>query len=239
MYKYLFAFSFLVLFACGNEKSNQTAKSEKEHAHHKHGHKKGNKHRHGDANEHMHQSSVEDLIQRFESPERDEYQQPEKVIQYLGDLNGKSMMDIGAGSGYFSVKLAEKGAHVIAADVDEEFQNYLKERIEKNKLENIELRKIEYDSPMLADQEVDIVFMVNVYHHIENRKDYFTKVKTGTKETGELVIVDFFKKEAPIGPPVDHKISKEQVIEELKEAGYSSFETEVDLLPYQYIIRAK
>ncbi|MGB5320444.1 MAG: hypothetical protein WBN25_15500, partial [Eudoraea sp.] len=54
------------------------------------------------ANEQMHQSSTEDLIKRFESPERDAYQKPEKVLEYLGDLNNKSVIDIGAGSGYFS-----------------------------------------------------------------------------------------------------------------------------------------
>ncbi|WP_276389338.1 class I SAM-dependent methyltransferase [Eudoraea chungangensis] len=191
------------------------------------------------ANEFMHQSSTEDLIKRFESAERDAYQKPEVVLQYLGDLNNKKIMDIGAGSGYFSVKLAEKGAKVIAADVSDEFQSALKERIEKNKLKNIEIRKIPFDSPGLSDQEVDMVLIVNTYHHIEDRSAYFIKVKNGIKETGELVVIDFFKSSLPVGPPTDHKISIDVVIAELKEAGYTSFELTVDLLPYQYIIKAK
>jgi cyclopropane fatty-acyl-phospholipid synthase-like methyltransferase len=191
------------------------------------------------ANEHMHQSSVEDLIQRFESPERDAYQQPEKVLDYLGDLENKRIMDIGAGSGYFSVKLAEKGAQVIAADVSDEFQSMLKQRIEENNLENIELRKIPYDDPNLTDGEVDMVLIVNTYHHIENRVNYFSKVKAGTKQEGELVIIDFFKTDIPVGPPTDHKIAREIVIAELKEAGYTNIVANVDVLPYQYIIKAK
>lgn len=191
------------------------------------------------SNEHMHQSSTEDLIMRFESPERDSYQQPEKVLKYLGKIEDKSIMDIGAGSGYFSVKLAEQGARVIAADVSEEFQAALKKRIEENNLKNIELRKIPFDSPNLALEEVDMALIVNTYHHIENRSEYFSKVKNGTKAKGELVIIDFFKTDVPVGPPQDHKISIDEVIAELKKAGYIHFEVNVDLLPYQYIIKAK
>ena len=196
-------------------------------------------HKKGGANEYMHKSSMEQLIKRFESPERDAYQKPEKVLTYLGDISGKLIMDIGAGTGYFSVKLAEKGAKVIAADVNDDFQQFLKKRIKENKLQNIELRKIPYQSPKLKDKEVDMVLVVNTYHHIENRTDYFKKVKKGINEKGELIIIDFFKKETPVGPPSHHKIALDVVIAELKKAGFTQFEKEVKLLPYQFIIRAK
>jgi 2-polyprenyl-3-methyl-5-hydroxy-6-metoxy-1,4-benzoquinol methylase len=194
---------------------------------------------HGPANEHMRQSSVADLIRRFESPERDAYQQPQKVLEYLGDLQGKTIVDIGAGSGYFSVKLAEKGGLVIAADVDDEFQEFLSRRIRENKLSNIETRKIPYDAPGLAKGEADMVLMVNAYHHIENRPQYFAKVREGTTPDGELVIIDYFKYEIPVGPPVNHKVSMDVVVNELKKAGYTTFDINVDLLEFQYVLRAK
>jgi len=200
---------------------------------HHHHHKDSTK----TANEYMHKSSIEELIQRFEAPERDAYQKPEKVLNYLGNIKGKKIMDIGAGTGYFSVRLAQKGAKVIAADVNEDFQAYLKKRIEQSNIQNIELRKIPYNSPNLADKEVDMVFMVNTYHHIENRVDYFSKVRKGSKE---LLVIDFFKvADAPVGPPVDHKMSVDEVVSELKKAGYTDFEVNVSTLPYQYIIKAK
>ncbi len=230
-----FIFSFFFLVACNSQKDN--AKDKEKHTVHKH--EQGKEVSRGSANEHMHQSSVDDLIKRFESPERDAYQQPEKVMAYLGDIEGQTIIDIGAGSGYFSVKLAEKGAYVIAADVDDEFQEFLNNRIEKNDLMNIETRKIPYDGPGLKEHEVDKVVLVNTYHHIENRPDYFSKVKTGTKPDGELVIIDFFKAEISVGPPLDHKVAIDQVIQELKKAKYTSFNVNVELLPYQYIIRAK
>ena len=206
-----------------------------------HGHHHAQDHAPGKANTYMHQASVDELVQRFESPERDAYQQPQKVLEYLGELNGKKVMDLGAGSGYFTVKLARAGAQVIAADVDEEFQAYIRERIQQEQLDSlgIELRKIPYDDPQLASQEVDMVLIVNTYHHIEDRIPYFSKVRAGIQEGGELVIIDYFKKELPAGPPIDHKIAATAVMEELAQAGFSQMELNEDLLAYQYLIRAK
>ena len=195
----------------------------------------------GGANEYMHQSSIDRLIERFESDERNAYQKPDEVIKFLGDIKGKKIMDIGAGSGYFSVPLAEAGAKVIAADVDDEFQAYIKKRIEENGLEElgIELRKLPYDSPSLEAAEVDMVFIVNTYHHIEDRVPYFKQVLNGIAEGGELVIIDYYKHEIPVGPPHDHKIAKDVVVKELKEAGFTEIEENTELLEYQYILRAK
>ncbi|MEX1189564.1 MAG: methyltransferase domain-containing protein [Bacteroidia bacterium] len=208
-----------------------------QHHGHNHGSKKDSVKK--SSNEYMNQSTLDELVQRFEAPERDAYQQPEKVLSFLGNLKNKRIIDIGAGSGYFSIKLAKAGASVIAADVSDEFQEYLKRKIEKEKIENIELRKIPYDDPALSNQEVDIAFIVNTYHHIENRVEYFKKVKSGIKSEGELVIIDFFKTEIHVGPPVEHKISIDQVIAELKAAGFRDFSVNVSLLEFQYIIQAK
>lgn len=234
----LFMATMLMVFTACKEQNKQSdnhnseQNTEHDGKHHSKDHSKT-------ANEYMHQSNTEDLINRFESPERDAYQKPELVLEYLGDLGGKKIMDIGAGSGYFSVKLAEKGANVIAADVSVEFQTALKKRIEDNKLDNIELRKIPYDSPNLVDGEVDMVLIVNTYHHIENRIDYFKKVKRGIETGGELVVIDYFNRELPVGPPVNHKVSLETVKKELAAAGYTQLDVNTELLQYQFIVRAK
>ncbi len=236
MKKTAFILTFFICLACNTNHRGTPTDQVKENNHKHHEDKEP---KHGSANEHMHLSSVKDLIVRFESPERDAYQQPQKVLENLGNLQGKTIMDIGAGSGYFSVKLAEKGATVIAADVDDEFQEYLQNRIDKNNLKNIETRKIPYDAPGLREEEADMVLIVNTYHHIESRPTYFAKVKKGTKSNGALVIIDFFKTDIPVGPPLNHKLPIDEVVNELKKAGYTSFNVNVDLLPYQYIIKAK
>lgn len=216
-----------MLFSCQDKKHSKNEQ---------HNHHKGN-----EINKHMHKTPVNELIKRFESPERDAYQQPEKVLEYIGDVKGLKILDIGAGSGYFSVRLAKKGALMIAGDVDDEFLNYMKNRMLKEKIDSIsmEVRKLPYENPALKKQEVDKVLIVNTYHHIENRVGYFTKVFNGLKENGELIVIDFFKRELPIGPKSDHKFSKEEVVSELKKAGFTNFEVNDELLEMQYIIRAK
>lgn len=232
------AFILIVLLGLGCQNENRETHAVQTHKD-EHEHNTDSQSKRDDVNKHMHQSSVNDLIEQFESPERDTYQKPEEVLDYLGDINNKTIIDIGAGSGYFSVKLAKQGANVIAADVNDEFLKSLQDRVEKNNLQNIEVRKIPYDSPNLKNEEVDIVFIVNTYHHIDNRVAYFEEVKKGTKDNGVLILIDFFKTAVPVGPSVNHKLSIDEVVTELKKAGYTAFDIDVDLLPYQYIIKAK
>jgi cyclopropane fatty-acyl-phospholipid synthase-like methyltransferase len=211
---------------------------------HKHNEEHAHQHGHNEANQHMHKHDVKDLAKSFDNPERAAWQKPDEVIALFGDLKGKKIMDIGAGSGYFSFRLAEKGADVIAADVNDDFQEFIsKKKKELNYSDNqVQTRKVPFDSPNLEEAEVDGVIIVNTYHHIEDRTAYFSKVLTGLKKDGVLMVVDFFKKEfkedVP-GPPIEMKLAKEQVISELEKAGFSSFETNTSLLKYQYIILAK
>lgn len=239
----------LLSVACGNHSHKDNHEHDHHHQgaeghkhHHHHGEADGHDHHHhGDANEHMHQTSFEELVERFEGKERDEYQKPEEVVRLLGDLKGKKIIDIGAGTGYFSFPMAKAGATVLAADVDDRFLNYMKEKKAKLKMtdEQILLKKVPYNSPDLKEGEVDKAIIVNTYHHIEQRAAYFSKVKKGLKPGGELIVIDFFKKETPFGPPVKMKLSEEQVIKELKAAGFKEFDINAKLLPYQYIVRAK
>jgi cyclopropane fatty-acyl-phospholipid synthase-like methyltransferase len=184
------------------------------------------------------------MAARFEDESRAEWQKPYEVIALLGDIRSKTVMDIGAGTGYFSVKLVEKGANVIAADVDDRFQDYLAQRKAELKLsdQQLELRKVAYDSPELRAGEVHAVVIVNTYHHVEKRVDYFKKVLDGLESGGKLMVVDFqkkeFKKQVP-GPPMHMRLDHQQVIAELKDAGYVDITLDESLLEFQYIIIAK
>lgn len=202
--------------------------------------KSSHEHHHGKANEYMHQKSLDDLVKEFEDPQRDVWQKPDTVIKLLGDLKGKNIMDIGSGTGYFSFRLYDAGAHVICADVDDEFLNYIRKKIkDKNADTNrISTRKLQFDDPLLQKEEVDRVIIVNTYHHIENRPAYFSKVFQGLKTDGKLIVIDFKKRELPKGPPVKMKLTEKEVESELKKAGFKTFQTDTVTLPYQYLIIA-
>lgn len=224
-YFVMLSFSFiLLLFSCHRHKDHQ--------------------HTENHVNQHMHQRSFDDLAKGLEDKEREEWQKPGDVIALLGDISGKTIMDIGAGTGYFSFRMAEKGAHVIAADVSDEFQDFIEHKKKELRYtdEQLELRKVPFDSPDLKKMETDAVLIVNTYHHIEGRIEYFNKVLEGLKKEGVLMVVDFKKQEfdeAPPGPPIRMKIKAEQVVEELREAGFNTFDINASLLKYQYIILAK
>jgi ubiquinone/menaquinone biosynthesis C-methylase UbiE len=135
--------------------------------------------------------------------------------------------------------MSARGAHVIAADVDERFLNYIEEKKIKIGDSLVTLRKTEYDDPLLEDEEVDHVIIVNTYHHIEDRISYFKKMTNGLKEDGLLMVVDYKKKETAHGPPEAHRMPLTTVIIELKKVGYYNFKIYEDMLEDQYIILAQ
>jgi ubiquinone/menaquinone biosynthesis C-methylase UbiE len=196
-------------------------------------------HQHNDANEYMNQSKFEKLVERFESPERTQWQKPDKVINFFGKLSNKTILDIGAGTGYFVFRLAPLAKSVIAADIDERFLNFIQKKNEQLQFKNLSIRKAEHEKPPLNENEVDLVFSVNVYHHLDNRVGYFTELYEKMKKGGEIVIIDFKKGDLPQGPPDAMKVSEMQVVEELSKVGFKKVKIDTKTLPYQYMIKMK
>ncbi|MFN3315536.1 MAG: class I SAM-dependent methyltransferase, partial [Raineya sp.] len=190
------------------------------------------KHHHGEANEHMNKNKFETLVERFENPERKQWQKPDEVIKFLGKLKGKTVVDIGAGTGYFAFRLAPLAKTVIAADVDERFLEYIQKKNEQLQYKNLLTRKAEYNQAPVQENEADLVFSVNVYHHIENRIAYFSELYKKMKKGSELVIVDFKKGDLPHGPPDNMKIGETQVADELGKAGFKKVKVNTQTLPY-------
>jgi len=194
---------------------------------------------HGHANRHMHSHKFDDLVKRFESPDRDKWQKPDKVIDAMGSLTGKTVAEIGSGTGYFTFRLAQKSEKVLAADVDERFLDHIRKRKQQHPeiAGKIETLKIPYSSPDLPENKFDKVLIVNTYHHINDRVKYFTVLNKKMHKTAELYIVDF-KKGTPVGPPDKMKLDAAEITAELAKAGFSKITTDSRTLGYQYIIRA-
>ena len=187
----------------------------------------------------MNKRSFEDLVNRFENEERAKIQKPNEVIALLGDIRGKKIMDIGAGTGYFSFRMTAKGASVIGADVDDRFLNYMNEKKQRLNDNLFVTRKVEYDDPLLKETETDHVIIVNTYHHIDDRAIYFAKVLKGIKKGGTLMVVDFKKNSGGEGPPKRYRVAVDKVSKELTEAGFSKITVNNELLDKSYVIIAE
>jgi ubiquinone/menaquinone biosynthesis C-methylase UbiE len=192
------------------------------------------------ANEYMHRSSHESLARAFDSSERDSWQRPDTVISYLGDMTGKTIVDLGSGSGYFTFRLLATGAYVVAADVDSEFLAIIEQKRQQFDIDEKQLSMVHIQEEQLNIEKgsADIIFLVNVYHHINDRINYFLQANEVLKVGGKIIIIDFYKESLPVGPPKNHKISWDVVMQELKQAGYSNITLNTGLLKYQYLIEA-
>ena len=182
------------------------------------------------------------LVRKYEDPSRTEWQNPELVLEKLGNLDGKTVADLGAGSGYFTFRMAQTAEKIIAIDIDPRFLSYIEERkkeFPENLADKIVSRLTAEDNPSLQKNEVDVVLLVNTFHYIQNRSEYFKKVKNGLKNNGFLVIVDVKNPNAPLGPPEDLIVGLEIAFAELREAGFREFSIDENSLEYQYIMIAR
>lgn len=193
----------------------------------------------GHAPDHMEHSfaDAERYAKSFDDPARDAWQMPDRVVAALGLKAGQSVADIGAGTGYFSVRLAKSAAKpkVFAVDIEENMVEYIRHRAMREGLSNITAVKAGADRTNLPEP-VDAVLIVDTYHHIPNRVAYFTALKSLLKPGARLAIVDF-KKDAPgEGPPKEFRFTPEQISAELAQAGFA-LQAQHDFLPRQmYLI---
>jgi cyclopropane fatty-acyl-phospholipid synthase-like methyltransferase len=173
--------------------------------------------------------------QVFDDPKRDEWQKPHEVMGALGLPQDATVADIGAGTGYFAVRLAHQlpGGRVYAVDVETEMVKHLAMRAARQGLANVIAVRGSPGDPRLPGK-VDLALLVDTYHHIEDREAYFTRLRTMLKPEGRVVVIDF-KPEAPVGPPKETRLSAAAVKAELDRAGFLVTE-EFGFLPYQYFL---
>lgn len=220
-----------------------------EHAHegqHAHGDKHAHEGQHAHGDKHAEQGhghhrfdDAEAWAKHFDSPERDAWQKPDSVLAFMGLAPDTTVADLGAGTGYFAMRFAAavpKGS-VFANDIEPDMVRYLTERAEKDGLSNVTAVQGTAAAPALP-QPVDVAFMCNVYHHIEDRPAYFAKVREQLREGGRLVIVDFRKDAAEDvpGPPPAMRVSQEQLVAEMQAAGWTLARSDRDALTHQYIV---
>jgi ubiquinone/menaquinone biosynthesis C-methylase UbiE len=171
----------------------------------------------------------------FDDPARDAWQIPDRVIDALGLKPGQAVADIGAGTGYFTVRLARSAAAptVYAVDIEEKMVQYLRGRAAKEGLESVIAVQASADRTNLP-APVDVVLIVNTYHHIPNRVAYFRELRKSMTPSARLAIVDF-RKGVPGGPPDHFRFTAEQITSELTKAGFA-LQAQHDFLPRQLFL---
>lgn len=182
-------------------------------------------------------TNPEAYIKALEDPERDKYQKPHEVMTALDVKDGEIIADIGAGSGYFSLRLARHvgtSGHVYAVDVSPDMTRHLNERIAGAKLLNISTILAKPDDPLLP-QPVNRFLIVDVWHHIADQPAYLAMMKKSLKPGGQVVMIDFKKEEIPVGPPITMKIAREDLIAQMQANGFTLVK-EHTFLPYQYFL---
>jgi len=188
----------------------------------------------------MHQlhSDPKSYIGALEDPKRDAYQKPQDVMGALGLRPGEVIADIGAGSGYFTFRLADHVGHtgkIYAVDVSPNMILHINRRIRESKATNVVSILADPDDPLLPDASVNRFFFSNSWHHIENQTKYLSLMKKMLKPGGEIIIIDFHKKELPVGPSMEMKIAREDLIKQMESNGFR-LTREHTSLPYQYFL---
>jgi ubiquinone/menaquinone biosynthesis C-methylase UbiE len=171
----------------------------------------------------------------FDDPARDGWQMPGRVIDVLKMSPEKSVADIGAGTGYFTVRLAKAVPRgmVYAVDVEPSMLEHIRKRAAGEHLQNVVTVQATGVSPNVPKPD-DIVIVLDTYHHLPNRPAYFRELTKSLATGGRVAIIDF-RKDSPQGPPPQFRFEADQIIGEMKQAGYR-LDARYDFLPRQHFL---
>jgi len=195
-------------------------------------HPKDHKDRHGNP------ADLEAYIARMEEPSRAEWQKPDDVVRALNLRPGQVACDIGAGPGYFSLRLARvlgDAGRVYAVDVEPRILAVLRDRIRDSGARNVTPVLSLADDALLPAGGCDLILIVDTYHHFPDGPAYLQRLSRALKPGGRIANVDFHKRELPVGPPVEHKVAREAFLADATAAGLKLVE-EHAFLPYQYFV---
>jgi len=191
-----------------------------------------------DATTHHAFDDVEHWVRVFDDPKRAAWQKPRELVAALGLTAGMRVADVGAGTGYFEKLLADAvgpSGVVYAVEPEPKLLAHLRARAEREGTRNVVPVLGSLDDPRLPPGGVDVVLIVDTYHHIDDRRTYVKRLQQVLAPGGRVAIVDWEKRELPVGPSLDHKLAREQVVDEMEASGYRLV-AEPDVLPYQYVL---
>lgn len=177
----------------------------------------------------------------LERPERESEEAPSKAIDVLDLKPGMVVADIGAGSGYYSARIAKRvgpTGHVYATDIQQGMIDLLERRITSESLTNMTTVLGGMDDPKLPAKSIDMAIMVDVYHELQSPQIFLQRLKGAFKPGGRLVLLEYRKEDPRIPIQELHKMSVAEVKQELEAEGYT-LDKVIEVLPWQHIIVLK
>jgi len=160
----------------------------------------------------------------LERPDRDATQQPENVLDALKIAPGSTVADIGAGTGYFSLRLARRvgpEGRILATDIQPEMLAFLKDNTRAHGIENIEPILCTPTDAKLPEGRLDLALMVDVYHELEYPEETMAQVRRALKPDGRLVLVEYRGEDPDVPIKPEHKMTLAQVRSEIEPMGFS------------------
>lgn len=159
---------------------------------------------------------------KLENPERLIELDPEGTLKKIGLGENDVVFDIGAGSGIFTIAAAKiTNNSVYALDINDEFLEIIKAKANNEKLFNIKTMKVLDTHYDIGAELVDLVILVTVLHEIENKDALLSELKRIIKNTGKIAIIEFRKQQTPMGPPVERRVGKDEVIKMCGRYGFN------------------
>lgn len=180
-------------------------------------------------------------IRMLDRESRDAMQKPAEIMATLAVKPGERVADIGAGSGYFTLRLAQAvgdGGHVWALDIRQEMLDYIAGKLREAQLTNVELKQVPPDDPQLPAGGIDTIVMVDTMHYVKDREDYARKLRAALAPGGRVVVIDFRydpAAEREFAPPLEQQVPQETLDREMAAAGLAVIAS-YDFLPEQYFI---
>jgi len=174
----------------------------------------------------------------LDRPEREREERPDLAIEALALKAGAVVADFGAGSGYFTVRLARQvgpAGRVFAADIQPEMLSLLRARLARERLANVELVQSANTDPRLPARQFDLILMVDVYHELAEPQLIVGKLLASLKPTGRLVLLEYRKEDPTIPIRPEHKMSVAEARLELEAAGFQ-LDRAIEVLPRQHIL---
>jgi SAM-dependent methyltransferase len=174
----------------------------------------------------------------LERSERETEEEPEKALDALGDLTGATVADVGAGSGYFTVRLSKRvgpSGRVFASDLQPEMLKMLGARLARERIANATLVQGTVVDPKLPPASLDLALMVDVYHEFSEPQKMLRAIRTALKPSGRLVLLEYRKEDPEVPIRFEHKMSVPEAKMELEAEGFRL--SQVDgRLPRQHIL---